>query len=358
MKIVVLDDASTDSTSEIVASFSDPSLRYIRHERNIGALNNWNYAIDLADTEYVNVFHGDDRMFPWMIETLVDALEDNHQAGLAASAGYFFMNSAHIPASRRPAAGKYYRATDFVKEYAEKANYSIVAPSITIRKKTFDRAGIRYRSDVGPAADTYFVLEANGGGIDIFTTDEPLLAYRRHESNWTNKSGFDTWFNSLRRVEELAQRILPQADMSLWRTKYANWLFITTSDIQSLKGDIARRRNAAEAADWHISDDEFLESILSALKTSAVTEPNCSIVDIEKGLSKIFDNNHWKFSERVFKRSALRHTVRDFIKHIGAGAKTFTDYRKFRACLAQSGLKIPLYRELAWFWEYALLKKM
>jgi len=352
MKIVVLDDASSDGTTEVVASFNDPRLSYIRHERNIGALNNWNYAINCADTEYVNVFHGDDRMFPWMVEKLVTILENNPNAGLAASGGHFYVGGTKIPTKQKKTSGKYYQILDFVKQYAAQADYSIMAPSITIRKKMFDNLRIRYQSDVGPAADAYFVLEANAKGVEMFVTDEPLLEYRRHEASWTNNSGFDKWFDSLSNIEALVQRIIPGTDMSLWGAKYAKWLFETTSTISRLN-DIPRQRRLTEAKGWQMSDDDFLMSLLYSFKQ---IDSGASLQEAKERLRDIFRENGWMFSEATFNKSALRHTVREFIKRIGEGKETYADYRNFRASLAVSGFRIPIYKENYWLLKYAVLK--
>jgi glycosyltransferase involved in cell wall biosynthesis len=357
IKIIVLDDASSDNTPDIAASFDDTRLRYVRHEKNIGAVNNWNYAIDFADTEYVNVFHGDDHMFPWMIEKLVAVLDQNKNIGFVASARNFSMGSKKFPSKRKTTVGKNYRTLEYAKEYAKSGDYSILAPSIVIRKKIFDIMGIRYRSDAGPAADTYFVLEANSKGIEMFLIDEPLLEYRQHENNWTNKSGFDTWFDSLCRVEDLTRNIIPEVNMSLWRTNYTKWLFMTTSAYAlsntDLTDDFSRKRDITEERGWHISDAEFLESILfNALKQ---IESSVLLQETKEKVRQIFAEHRWEFSEHVFDQSMLRYHVREFIKKIGEGTKTFAEYRKMRADLIKAGFKIPLVREILWFLEYAPL---
>ena len=50
--LVVLDNASTDNTQEIVNNFNDKRLIYLRHEKNIGGPENGNTALKIALTKY------------------------------------------------------------------------------------------------------------------------------------------------------------------------------------------------------------------------------------------------------------------------------------------------------------------
>jgi glycosyltransferase involved in cell wall biosynthesis len=323
MKVVVLDDASPDSASEIVASFDDPRLKYIRHDKNIGALANWNYAIDCADTEYVNIFHGDDRMFPWMIEKLVGALDENEKIGIAACTEGFVMGSADIPKKRRETGGKHYKAMDYVRQYAQVGSYSIVPPSATFRKKLIDGAGIRYRLDVGPGADAYLILEANGNGMEMLLIDEPLMEYRQHETSWTNRSGFDVWFDSLCKLEELTSRFLPEMDMSHWRAQNTKWLF---------------------------------DVIFGARDINSSCNPNQAPLDDIGRMKEAIMKQGWFTRESELDKCVLRSLVREFLKLVGSGRCSLSDYRARRRGLRELKFKIPPHREIMWFIEYVLLK--
>lgn len=93
LAVVVLDNASTDHTREVVSSFDDPRLSYVRHEENLGAFRNCNYGLDHANTEYVCIFHDDDRMLPWMIAEEVKIMELQSELGLVASSKLYVLGS-------------------------------------------------------------------------------------------------------------------------------------------------------------------------------------------------------------------------------------------------------------------------
>jgi glycosyltransferase involved in cell wall biosynthesis len=60
IEIIVSDNCSTDNTQAFVRSFSDPRLRYFRHDKNIGANNNFNYCLGQARGDYFVLLHDDD----------------------------------------------------------------------------------------------------------------------------------------------------------------------------------------------------------------------------------------------------------------------------------------------------------
>ena len=62
-ELVVVDDASPEHLEEIVASFDDPRLTYVRNVENLGGKNlvdNWNKALGLATGTYCVVASDDD----------------------------------------------------------------------------------------------------------------------------------------------------------------------------------------------------------------------------------------------------------------------------------------------------------
>jgi glycosyltransferase involved in cell wall biosynthesis len=86
LEVVVLDDASTDGTYEIAASYVDPRLRVERDGRRYGPGGNFNRSLDLARGEYVKILCDDDFLYPGAVSRLADALDRFPEATLATSA--------------------------------------------------------------------------------------------------------------------------------------------------------------------------------------------------------------------------------------------------------------------------------
>ncbi len=76
-ELIVVDDASTDDTKAVVASFADPRIRYIRLEENIGEQSGPNnIGFKNARGRYIAYLNQDDLWFPDHLETLLQTIRD------------------------------------------------------------------------------------------------------------------------------------------------------------------------------------------------------------------------------------------------------------------------------------------
>ena len=77
-ELVISDNASADSTLEILHSYRDSRIRLEPSERNIGLTLNHNRLIRLSKGRYVKFLHADDALAPTCLEEMVAlALEDD-----------------------------------------------------------------------------------------------------------------------------------------------------------------------------------------------------------------------------------------------------------------------------------------
>jgi glycosyltransferase involved in cell wall biosynthesis len=83
-EVVVLDNASTDRTGEIVEQFAkrDHRFKYFRNETNIGLFPNFNRCLGLASGKYFMWLAHDDYLHPDYLKRAVAALEEKPEAVL------------------------------------------------------------------------------------------------------------------------------------------------------------------------------------------------------------------------------------------------------------------------------------
>jgi len=68
MEIIVIDDASTDNTEQIVKGIKDKRLKYYKNKKNMGAPHCRNLGISLSKGDYINFLDDDDELFPIKVE--------------------------------------------------------------------------------------------------------------------------------------------------------------------------------------------------------------------------------------------------------------------------------------------------
>jgi len=91
-EIVVVDDASVDSTPDVAESLVEKygnsrsiKVRYIRNVMRLGAAEARNKGIEAAASEYVMVLDADDQLHPVYIEKVASLLDQNPQVAIAYS---------------------------------------------------------------------------------------------------------------------------------------------------------------------------------------------------------------------------------------------------------------------------------
>lgn len=88
VEILVIDNASTDTTSQVVADVAggDARVRYVRNETNLGMVGNFSACIFAARGNYIKFLCADDLLMPDCVVAMVDAFESHPETVLVASA--------------------------------------------------------------------------------------------------------------------------------------------------------------------------------------------------------------------------------------------------------------------------------
>ncbi len=85
-EMIIVDDCSTDNTDEVVASFSDARIKYLKNEKNSGAAASRNYALREAKGKWIAFLDSDDLWMPDKLEKQVSFMENG---------GYHFSYTAY-----------------------------------------------------------------------------------------------------------------------------------------------------------------------------------------------------------------------------------------------------------------------
>jgi glycosyltransferase involved in cell wall biosynthesis len=78
-KLIISDNASTDSTQKICEDYAkkDSRIRYIKQKKNIGLVPNWNFILNNSTTKYFMYAAADDTWDPQFVKKNLDVLESD-----------------------------------------------------------------------------------------------------------------------------------------------------------------------------------------------------------------------------------------------------------------------------------------
>jgi glycosyltransferase involved in cell wall biosynthesis len=179
LEIIVIDDASKDGTEAVVKSFADPRIRYIRHEKNWGAMATVNHGFAEARGEFVARIDSDDRYRPEFLERSIPVLQREPKVGLVYGdiALIYTDGQITVPGGNVVRRGRPVQGNEFAALLEE--NF-VPAPSTIARRVAWQQA-LPVPADFG-FADWYLSL-----GIaqhwDFYFVESVLADYRMHTTN-------------------------------------------------------------------------------------------------------------------------------------------------------------------------------
>jgi glycosyltransferase involved in cell wall biosynthesis len=88
-EVLIMDDCSPDNTAEVAKSFHDPRVKYVRNEKNLGHLHNYNKGISQSCGKYIWLISADDYLRKqYVLERYVGLLEKHPNVGYVICPGF------------------------------------------------------------------------------------------------------------------------------------------------------------------------------------------------------------------------------------------------------------------------------
>lgn len=87
LEYIIVDDCSTDDTSELVNKYSDKRIKYLRHDTNRGPSAARNTALEHAKGDWITYLDDDDELYTNHLEVMVKHIEKNNDAVFAIPRG-------------------------------------------------------------------------------------------------------------------------------------------------------------------------------------------------------------------------------------------------------------------------------
>ena len=179
--LTVVDNCSTDDTEEVVKSFDDPRLKYVKHAENIGGINNINSAIIMGSGDYIVLFHDDDKMTPSMLEEEYNFLEAHEDVGCVSCTATDFHDDGSVDEYVSAFDGEYkiFRGRQLFDAYFAQGTHT-VCPSIMYRTNVLHDHGLIFDPAVGPCCDIKLLFDIERHGYGVAVLNKCLMLTRRH----------------------------------------------------------------------------------------------------------------------------------------------------------------------------------
>jgi len=171
-EFIIIDDASTDSSAEIIGSYKDTRIRFIQNEMNMGYVHGLNRMIDMAQGEFIARQDNDDISHHNRLKLQVDYLVDNPDIGMCGTFARYIGEKS----------GKYKvkSTSEDIKALLLFTN-PVIHPSVMIRAGVFNN-GLRYDEKLCPSEDYYMWFEISKR-YKLANIPQTLLLYRIHKNN-------------------------------------------------------------------------------------------------------------------------------------------------------------------------------
>lgn len=182
-ELIVIDDGSSDRSATIMADLArtDPRILFWS-QPNQGAHATINTGLSHATGAYLTILNSDDTYLPHRLTRLVQSLEIDSGADLAASALRFIDgDGTEIDYPWHTKVLDVYRSTHDLGYSLVNGNFIMTTSNMLFRRHLIDKIGmftsLRYAHDLD------FALRAVAFGTRLTFIDEPLMCYRLHGSN-------------------------------------------------------------------------------------------------------------------------------------------------------------------------------
>ncbi len=173
-EFIIVNDGSTDSTPDILAQYaaSDPRIRVLTNETNLGIVGALNRGLDAARGKYIARMDGDDISTPRRFAQQVEVMETNPDIiALSGAMRYIDADGEDLGVYRQATPGRSVLSAS-----------PMLHATCLLRREPMDAHGIRYRERFRCAEDYCLWLELNRHG-ELSAIDEVVYLCRMNRGS-------------------------------------------------------------------------------------------------------------------------------------------------------------------------------
>ncbi len=189
-ELIIIDNASTDKTIEIIHSYKDPRIRLIQNSKNMGLVYSRNRGISESKGIYIAVLDADDISYPERLEEQIRFMDNHPYFGLIGTWTEVFNDDGQILTYWKP---------DFLPEHISSHllfQNCLAQSSVMLRKSALPNEW--YRPEYPPAED-YDLWVRIASQYKVGNIPKVLVQYRTHQSS-TGTQQKETQIQNVRKI--------------------------------------------------------------------------------------------------------------------------------------------------------------
>ena len=282
-KFLIVDNASTDDSREIIKSYNDPRIELVALPENIGQVPALNKGLSLIDTPLVARMDADDISLPNRLEKQVDFMDKHPDVAISGSFIIVFTG-------KKETIWKYPLHSDDIKVKLF-FECCLPHPALIYRKTLLDQYNLKYDETLKHSED-WDLFQRTGKYFQLANIPDILFKYRIHNQSVTRNT-FDRQYPAAVRID----------DVSL------DWLGLKTHPLRNIHRDVAY-----ETLNIKNREPLFLDNVLQwfdTLKQANFTHNVFSQSSLETFLKErlfiVLTNNtiHGSKAFEIFKKEKL-----------------------------------------------------
>ena len=213
-QIVVVDDASSDGSQEILEGYGD-AIRLVKMEKNVGASRARNIGVATATGDFLVFLDGDDVFFPWALEVYGE-IADRERAEIILSTMRWFEGQApDLSSERKP---QHVEVVAYESLLEKDRSYRASASALVIRRDVFAKVQ-GWTNEIFPMEDLDVLVKLLQSGRTAQILAPATVCYRIHAANTIHQVA--DCASALRLIMEKEKRGGYAAGPSKRRKRYA-----------------------------------------------------------------------------------------------------------------------------------------
>lgn len=183
IEIIIIDDASTDNSVNLVKQYTDDRITLLCNRHNLRQSKTRNKLLDISKGKYIANMDADDISMPDRIQKQVEYMEKNKDVDICGT-------NAVIVGKKT---ARYINNPIEDYKIKEMLNYmdALAHPTVMFRRSSLKKMNLCYDENYRYAQDYKFWCDAKEKGANFHNIPEYLFKYRMSENNVSGKHAYE-----------------------------------------------------------------------------------------------------------------------------------------------------------------------